>query len=268
MTDRGRGIDTKATEELRTILDQWKDEDTASRTSGKVRLFTPVQSPKRRRRSKSASRNDRTDSAQKSDSKGEVTDPFKNAAALPKPILTEEGDEVILRIYNTPETERNVTLEDFKHLPGRDDFIAILTLAALLGQKYYRAGKAALGTRWQFESPQFLIDLINNPKKMESTVQRLNLTVGASPKLTDFSPLLEFEGVIEEEVLNALIEYGEKDEAKSREAYLLGLRRIMIRNFGPTPEMMAAYESLTTPKTKTTFLAVIFKTRGTFIRTL
>ena len=44
-------------------------------------------------------------------------------------------------------------------------------------------------------------------------MQRLNLTAGAMPKLTDFSPLLEFEGIIREEVINTLVEFGGNDEA-------------------------------------------------------
>jgi hypothetical protein len=75
MANTTRGIDTKATEELQNILNQWKDEDAASSTSGQVKLFTPVQSQSRKR-SNSTSRKTRNNSAEKTEAKGDVSDPF------------------------------------------------------------------------------------------------------------------------------------------------------------------------------------------------
>jgi hypothetical protein len=55
------------------------------------------------------------------------------------------------------------------------------------GNKKYKSSKANLAERWQFESVPRLLELINDPDKMEIEVYGLNATMAGSPSLNEYS---------------------------------------------------------------------------------
>jgi hypothetical protein len=67
--------------------------------------------------------------------------------------------------------------------PGRGG----LGVASQRGNKKYRGSTADLAERMQFESVKRLLELINNPDKMEKEIYGLNANIAGSPSLNEFS---------------------------------------------------------------------------------
>jgi hypothetical protein len=63
----------------------------------------------------------------------------------------------------------------------RENLMAIPYVAAQRGHKKYKSSKLNLATRWQFESTSKLIELINDPEKMDKEACILNGSIGGPP---------------------------------------------------------------------------------------
>jgi hypothetical protein len=69
--------------------------------------------------------------------------------------------------------------------------MAVLYVAAQRSHKKYKSLKANLAIRWQFESVSRLIELINDPDKMDKEVNILNGSIGGPPPTTASMTSLE-----------------------------------------------------------------------------
>ena len=124
--------------------------------------------------------------------------------------------------------------------------MAVLYVAVQRGQKKYKSSKANLAVRWQFESTTRLLELINDPDKMDREVNILNGSIGGPPPVTERSRLNDFPGVIGDDIAYGIGAATTKDEKKIYQ--LNGIKRIIARNFGTGQEAHDFFVSIQSSK--------------------
>jgi hypothetical protein len=152
--------------------------------------------------------------------------------------------EIVRNIIHHEDPNITVSAVDFGDIEDpRENYRAQLYVAAHRGYGDYKAKRSHLAKRWQFESEDRLIELINDPDKMEREVTKLNATHGAAPSVTEYSPLNDFPHVLGEDVLYG-IGSSSDDRTQLRTYQLTGIRRILARCFGTGEHERAFYESI------------------------
>jgi hypothetical protein len=156
---------------------------------------------------------------------------------------------IVADIINADPTEILSEL-DFGNIKcPREHFQAVLFVAAQRGNKKYRSSKANLAERWQFESVPRLLELINDPDKMEIEVYGLNATIAGPPSLNEFSRLIDFSGVLGNDIICGIGSPASKADKKLYQ--LNGIKRILARNYGTTEEALEFFQSIQGENEKT-----------------
>jgi hypothetical protein len=137
-------------------------------------------------------------------------------------------------------------------------------VAAQRGNKKYRGSKADFAERLQFESVERLLELINDPDKMDKKVFELNATIAGSPSLNEFSRLIDFSGVLGDEIMCGIGSTNSKAEKKIHQ--LNGIKRILIRNYGTTDEAQEFFKTIQVENEKT--LNEYFSRAGKFAQSV
>ena len=161
----------------------------------------------------------------------------------------EETRKIVADIVNAPS---NTILSeiDFDEIAcPREHFQAVLYVAAQRGNRKYRGSKADLAERLQFESVRKLLELINDPDKMEKKVYELNATIAGPPSLTEYSRLIDFSGVLGDEIMCGIGSTNNKAEKKIHQ--LNGIKRILVRNYGTTEEAQEFFRTIQMENEKT-----------------
>ena len=95
--------------------------------------------------------------------------------------FSDEAREIVEEIVNS-DPNKMVSDADFGNIIcPRQNFMAVLYVAAQRGHKKYKSSKANLAVRWQFKSTSRLLELINDPDKMDKEVNILNGSIGGPP---------------------------------------------------------------------------------------
>eukprot|EP00956_Cyclotella_meneghiniana_P015443 scaffold23702_cov53-Cyclotella_meneghiniana.AAC.3 len=117
----------------------------------------------------------------------------------------DEAREIVEEIVNS-DPNKMVSDADFGNIIcPRQNFMAVLYVAAQRGHKKYKSSKANLAVRWQFESTSRLLELINDPDKMDKEVNILNGSIGCPPPVTERSRLNDFPGVIGDDIAYGIV---------------------------------------------------------------
>ncbi len=238
---------TPLDDESRQAFAQWDDDEKESRSTGEVRVYQTQHRPGRGRGTTTV----RSD--QKKPGRGgqhrppseealrEKEDPHYGKPPLSRILhLDARTEEIIISILHDDEARANLSRDTLKDLPGREDFQAVLVLASYRGKQYFRGTRTELSTKFIFESTDTLIHLIKDDSAMESTVSKLNLN-RRKPIPNELTRLIDFDGVLGDDVLKALDSANTPDERRS--AMLMGLRRALLRFYGQTLETYAVYKT-------------------------
>eukprot|EP00956_Cyclotella_meneghiniana_P034242 scaffold102692_cov50-Cyclotella_meneghiniana.AAC.1 len=116
------------------------------------------------------------------------------------PQFTDEAREIVANLVSMDPTMMISELDFTDITCPRENFMAVLYVAVHRGHKKYKSSKVGLATRWQFESVSRLIELINDPEKMDKEVNILNGSIGGPPLVNEQSRLNDFPRVIGEDI--------------------------------------------------------------------
>ena len=236
-------------DESRQAFAQWDDDEKESRTSGEVRIFQTQPSYSGRGRGNSANRSDSrrpgrggsNNRPSTEDSLREREDPHYGKPTLDRlPHFDETTEELIFAIIHDDQVRANLSRDTLSHLSGREDFLAVWAAASYRGNQYFKGSRNELASKLIFESINTLINLIKDDAALESTISKLNLN-RRKPMPNELTRLIEFEGVLGDEVLMAIDSATAPDDRRS--ALLMGLRRILLRFYGQTLETYAVYKT-------------------------
>ena len=233
-------------DESRQAFAQWDDDERDSRSAGGVRIFQSQPNYNAGRGNlinRSAQRRPGRGSQNRpltEENLREREDPHYGKPHLERPYsYNEETEQLIYSILNDDITRTNISRDSLAHLPGRENFIVVWTVAIYRGKPYYRGTRNELAWKLIFESVDHLIALIQDDSLMESTVTKLNLN-RRKPMPNELTRLIEFEGILGDDVIRS-IDSAAPDERRS--ALLMGLRRILKRLYDQTPETYAVYKT-------------------------
>ena len=158
------------------------------------------------------------------------------------PHFSDEAQEIVANLVNLDPIMIISELDFIDITCLRENFMAVLYMAVHRGHKKYKSSKANLATRWQFESISKLIELINDPDKMDREVNILNGSIGGPPPVNEQSRLNDFPGVIGDDIAYSIGAATNKEEKKIHQ--LNGIKRIIARNFGTTQEVQEFFVSI------------------------
>jgi hypothetical protein len=161
----------------------------------------------------------------------------------PEP-FDEMTQEIVSKIINHEDPNITISEMDFGDINDpRENYRARLYVLAQRGKEYYQGKRSQLARRWQFESEDRLIELMNDPEKLKKEVMMLNATQDAAPSVNEFSPLNDFPQVLGEDILYG-IGSSSDDKDQMRTYQLTGIRKILARCCGTTDRERRFYESI------------------------
>ncbi|KAL7506238.1 hypothetical protein ACHAXN_003506 [Cyclotella atomus] len=149
----------------------------------------------------------------------------------PEPHHFSDGAFEIVSNIVSDDPKLSLSPMDFgKIVCPRENYTAVLYVAAQRGAKYYNGSRTELANRWRFESEEKLFELINDSEKMEDKVYILNSSKAGPILLNEYSQLNDFPGVIGKDVLRGI--GSSKDPLQKKQYQMLGIRRFIARCFG------------------------------------
>ena len=143
--------------------------------------------------------------------------------------------------------------------------ICFLYTAAVRGQQQYHGSRGGLARRLEFAGEDYLKQFINDESAFRTNeINKLNATKGSAPLLNERSKLLyDFDEIISTDIMTGIADGTSNDQ--KRLYILMGIRRVLICNFGETKEVAAFYKELDTNRHNLGTLANYYKFPSKFI---
>jgi hypothetical protein len=193
----------------------------------------------------------------------DATDPFENDPPIPKPTFSEPKGKILQSLLKQEETTP-IEMKKFAVFSLRERKVALMYIAAVRGRKHWKfqwkGSRSDLACKWQFESYEQLIELINDPDKMQMEVIKLNAMKRLPSQLNEGSPLFEFDKIIGMDTITRI--GSAKTEKESINAMLHGVKLILCQMFGETTEVKNYYHGLESSADVTTLNNFFSKPRA------